>query len=77
MAQYDGFKEAAVPRDRQQPTEPGWYWYRLDDQHLWQPMKVFFTTAGLMCRNFTDDGNFVENYPGEWVSTETPTPDPA
>lgn len=57
-----------------QPDAEGFYFYRHSDSHDWSVMETFRRDAKLMCRNFTDDGNFPENYTGEWVGPlELPT----
>jgi len=59
-----------------EPNKTGFYWYRLDDQHVWSTMKVSLDEARrLRCSNFTDEGNFPQNYPGEWLYIRRPNID--
>ena len=50
-----------------QPTKPGFYWYRLDRQHVLQVLEVYCDEAGIMCVRTSGYENFLANHPGEWA----------
>lgn len=55
---------------RRQPTKPGFYWFRADDQHELSMIKVFVDSDdewSVKTGPRHDDTNFLSNYVGEWA----------
>lgn len=54
---------------RQQPTKEGFYWFRVDDQHILSIIEVFVEHGEWSVRTGKgiDDTNFLSNYVGEWA----------
>lgn len=55
------------------PTNEGWYWYRLSDQHEWSVRHVYFRWGVYLHSGVDDDENTLENYPGEWIKIAEPS----
>jgi len=55
---------------KEQPNEPGWWWFRYSDQHCPKVLEVFIDEADGCWSVRTGDGlfdmNFLDNYDGQW-----------
>ncbi len=63
-----------TPQRIDRPTEPGWYWWRLDEQFDWTAVKVskMGRTRRALVADLATDWRRVSKMDGQWATCPQP-----